>query len=109
MPRPVRTAAALTLMLALTTGGLAACATKPPPVKWEPRMDADLKTDLAACEKDAASVDLQSEQAYSDSRYGAAAAMSGRLNQNDMTSGTRDRMHEAIVFSCMTRKGWKAQ
>jgi len=95
-------ACAFVLLLAM-----AACASGPAPVKWEPRTDADLKTDLAACEKDVAGVDHRTEEAYSDSRYGAAAAMSGRLNQNDMTGGTIARMQDAIMFSCMTRKGWK--
>jgi hypothetical protein len=103
----VRTAAVLAALLG--TLSLAACATKPPPIKWAARPDANLATDLAACSKDAGSVNQRSEEAYSDSRYGAAAAMTGRLDQTDMTSGSVDRMYDAIVFSCMTRKGWTAQ
>lgn len=86
---------------------LCACATTDAGVKWQPRTDADLAADLAVCEKDARSVDMQSPNAYSDARYGATAALAGRLDRSDMRGGGAERVYQAILDICMTRKGWK--
>ena len=84
---------------------LAGCATSST-VAWAPRTDANLSTDKAACETEARSVDIQSADSYS-SRYGAAAALAGRVDSTDMRGGAADRVFDAIVDICMTRKGWK--
>ena len=99
----VRTGCAVAIVLSLsacaTTGG----------VSWVPRSDANLSTDRAACEAEARGVDINSADSYS-SRYGAAAAMAGRMDRSDMRGGGADRVFDLIVETCMTRKGWvKAQ
>ena len=90
------------LVLAVTASG---CATAPQ-AAWKPRSDADLKADLADCKKQADSVDFHSAQAFSDSRYGAAAAIAARTNQTDLTGASLDRMYAAVAYVCMTDKGW---
>lgn len=84
--------------------GLSACASTSG-TTWVPRSDANLSTDRAACEGEARSVDMNSPDSYSG-RYGAAAAMAGRMDRNDMRGGGADRVFDAIVDACMTRKGW---
>ena len=84
---------------------LAACATSGSDTAWTPRTDANLAVDLAACRKEAASVNIHSTSDYS-SRYGAAAAMVGRLDESDMRGGGQERVFAAIQDACMTGKGW---
>jgi hypothetical protein len=99
----VRTIWAIGLALSL-----AACASTSK-TAWAPRADANLSTDRSACEAEARGVDMNSADSYS-SRYGAAAAMAGRLDRSDMRGGGAERVFDAIVDACMTRKGWvKAQ
>lgn len=92
--------AALGLVVALS-----GCATTPQ-TAWKPRTDADLKADQADCKKQADSVDYRSAQAFSDGRYGAAAAIAARTNQSDLTGASLDRMYAAVAYVCMTDKGW---
>lgn len=99
----VRTGWAIAMALSL-----AACASTSG-AAWAPRTDANLSADRTACEAEARGVDMNSADSYS-SRYGAAAAMAGRLDRSDMRGGGADRVFDAIVDACMTRKGWvKAQ
>ena len=85
---------------------LAACAAS---TSWAPRTDANLATDHGACEAEARGVDINSADSYSG-RYGAAAAMAGRMDRSDLRGGGADRVFDLIVEACMTRKGWvKAQ
>jgi len=95
----VRTGWAIAMVI-----GLAACASTSR-TAWVPRTDADLAADRGACEAEARGVDMNSADSYS-SRYGAAAAMAGRLDRSDMRGGGADRVFDAIVDACMTRKGW---
>lgn len=92
----------LCLALALSA---AACATGAPHADWAPRPDADVAVDYAACAKEAASINIQSTSDYS-SRYGAAAAMAGRLDSDDLRGGGQDRVFAAIRDACMAGKGW---
>ena len=99
----VRTGCAIAMVM-----GLAACATTSA-TAWVPRIDASLSTDRAACEGEARGVNIHSADSYS-SRYGAAAAMAGRVDRTDMRGGGAERVFDAIVDACMSRKGWvKAQ
>ena len=84
--------------------GLAACASTSGTV-WEPRTDASLSTDRAASESEARGVDIKAADSYS-SRYGAAAAMAGRVDRTDMRGGGAERVFDAIVDACMSRTGW---
>ena len=93
---------ALCLALALSA---TACATATPHADWVARTDADLTADYAACSKEAASINIQSTSDYS-SRYGAAAAMAGRLDSDDLRGGGQDRVFAAIRDACMSGKGW---
>ena len=87
---------------------LAACATTSA-TSWAPRTDANLATDHGACEAEARGVESKSADSYSG-RYGAAAAMAGRMDRSDLRGGGADRVFDLIVEACMTRKGWvKAQ
>jgi hypothetical protein len=95
----VRTGCAIAIALSL-----AACASTSG-AAWAPRTDASLSTDRAACDAEARSVDINSADSYS-SRYGAAAAMAGRVDRTDLRGGAADRVFDAIVDACMTRKGW---
>ena len=95
----VRTGCAIAMAL-----GLAACASTSR-TAWEPRTDANLSTDRGACEAEARGVDINSADSYS-SRYGAAAAMARRMDRTDLRGGAEERVFEAIVDACMTRKGW---
>jgi hypothetical protein len=99
----LKTAAAL-----LLAASLGACATDSniPKTTWKPRTDADLKADLAACKKDADAVNFRSAEGYTDSRYGAAAAMTSQTDRNDITNTSIERMYDAINYACMTQKGW---
>jgi hypothetical protein len=90
----------------LLTASLSACASAAPKINWKPRADADLKTDLAACKKDADAVNFRSAEGYTDSRYGAAAAMTSRTDAVDITNASINRMYDAIAYECMTQKGW---
>jgi len=93
---------ALCLVLALSA---AACATGPSQADWAPRTDANLSVDYAACVEEAASINIQSTSDYS-SRYGAAAAMAGRLDSDDLRGGGQERVFAAIRDACMAGKGW---
>lgn len=99
---PFRIAATATSLLLLC-----ACATTDTSTKWQPRTDADLAADLAVCEKDAREVDMQSPSGYSDGRYGATAALAGAIDRKDMRAGGAERVYQAVLHICMTRKGWK--
>ena len=46
---------------------------------------------------------------YSDGRYGAAAAMASRLNQQKGRYGAEARLQDLIFEDCMGRKGWTKQ
>src|ERR1700760_3163118 len=83
-----------------------ACATEKPQT-WAPRKDADLRADLAECKTQANSVNYRDAQAYSDTKYGAAAAIASRTNGTDLTNASLNRMYDAITYECMTDKGWK--
>ena len=95
-------------MRALAAAGLvaslAACASTSQ-TQWAPREGANLAADRGACETEARAVDMNSPDAYSG-RYGAAAAMAGRMDRSDMRGGGADRVFNAIVDACMTRTGW---
>jgi hypothetical protein len=97
-----------TVAVLLLAASLGACASTSnvPKVTWKPRTDANLKADLAACKKDADAVNFHSAAGYTDSRYGALAAMTSRTDSEDITSSSIDRMYEAITYECMTKKGW---
>lgn len=96
-----------TVAVLLLAASLGACAsTRLPKVTWKPRADADLKADLAACKKDADAVNFHSAEGYTDSRYGAAAAITSRTDAVDITNASIDRMYDAIAYECMTNKGW---
>jgi len=92
----------LALLIGLSL--LAGCAAGPVPINWKPRTDADLKTDLALCKKDADSVDVNVPEG---SKYSAIAAMASRTNEIDLTNGSLNRMYDAVMYQCMTEKGWK--
>lgn len=92
----------LALLCALT----AACASDPAPTVWAPRNDADLNADLAACTREANSVDLRSPSAFSDSRYGAAAAMAREMDRGELRNHSEREIYAAVRDSCMGRKGW---
>lgn len=95
----VRTGCAIAIAMSL-----AACATTSG-TNWVARTDANLATDRAACEAEARTFDINSADSYSG-RYGAAAAMAGRMDRNDLRGGGADRVFDLIVETCMTRKGW---
>lgn len=97
----------LLLAAVLAASCVVGCASGPPPQKWQPRKDADLKTDLADCKKQADAVDYRSAATYNDPRYGAAAAIASRTDETDETNASIDRMYAAITYECMTNKGWK--
>ncbi len=84
---------------------LAGCATPTPDTQWAPRTDANLKSDLAACQRDADNVDLQSLS--TDARYGPAAAMARQIQNGDIHGLTMDDVYKAVRDSCMLSKGWK--
>lgn len=107
LPMELTSLAPFRLALFTTCLLLSACATKTASLQWQPRTDADLAADIAACEADARGVDMQSPNAYSDSRYGAAAALAGAMARTDVRSGGAERAYQAIRDICMTRKGWK--
>jgi hypothetical protein len=97
-----------TVAVLLLAASLGACASNSsvPKVTWKPRADADLKADLAACKKDADAVNFHSAEGYTDSRYGALAAITSRTDAEDITGASIERMYDAIAFQCMTQKGW---
>ena len=95
----VRTGCAIAMVM-----GLAACASTSR-TAWVARTDANLSSDRSACEAQARGVDINSADSYS-SRYGAAAAMAGRMDRTDMRGGGAERVFDAIVDACMTGKGW---
>jgi hypothetical protein len=98
---PLRIAVLATCLL------LCACVTTDKATEWQPRTDANLATDLAVCEKDAREVNMQSPGGYSDGRYGAAAALASAIDRKDMRGGGAERVYQAVLDICMTRKGWK--
>lgn len=89
----------------LAASVLCACATVAPETRWAPRDDASLETDRVACRDEANRVDMQAVGDYSG-RYGAAAAMAGRLNETDLRGGGEARVYAAVHDACMIRKGW---
>lgn len=88
---------------------LAACATKAPEIAWAARAGADLAADRSACRTVAAEKNINQLRDYSDGRYGAAAAMASRLNQQKGRYGAEARLQDMIFEDCMTRKGWIRQ
>ena len=94
---------ALAALCALTC----ACATDPAPTVWTPRADANLEADLAACTQDANNVDLRSPSAFSDARYGAAAAMAREMDRGELRNHSEREIYAAVRDSCMQDKGWK--
>jgi hypothetical protein len=97
-----------TAAVLLLAASLGACASDNhiPKTTWKPRTDADLKADLAACKKDADAVNFHSAEGYTDSRYGAVAAITSQTDRDDITSASIERMYDAINYACMTQKGW---
>lgn len=96
----LRTLAALT-----AAGGLCACASTDQ-TQWAPRADANLAVDQGVCRAEADKLDIQSPREFTDGRYGVAAAMAARIDQQSGKGGTIERMRDAVYTDCMTRKGW---
>ena len=92
--------------LAILTLCLAGCATAEPGIAWTPRPGADLAADERECRKVASEMNINQMRDYSDGRYGAAAAMASRLNQEKGRYGAEARMQDLIFEDCMARKGW---
>jgi hypothetical protein len=102
---PLRPALLFPALLFTACLSLSACASTELDSQWAPRTDADLSADLAACRDEAAKVNIHSTSDYSG-RYGAAAAMVGRLDESDLRGGGQERAFAAIRDACMTAKGW---
>lgn len=84
---------------------LSACAT--PRTEWEPRADADMTTDLAACSARADNLDMLSPSTYSDGLLGPAAAMARQVERTDGVRGLSERdVFVAVRDRCMAEKGW---
>lgn len=67
---------------------------------------ADLRTDLALCQKTAQSSQGRQVDSYSDPRYGAVNAMTAALARNEMGSGARHNGERARMALCMLGRGW---
>ena len=72
--------------------------------KWTPRADANLRADLATCQKDANDIDLQSLS--TDAHYGPAAAMARQIQNGDIHGLTMEDVYKAVRDACMLSKGW---
>ena len=95
--------------------GLSACASQADQagLAWVPGpaapsmaapMVADLRSDLALCQKTAQSSQGRQVDSYSDPRYGAVNAMTAALARNEMGNGARARLE-----LCMLGRGWVSQ
>jgi len=100
------------LVLLAFTAALTACSTGPGQTQWAVREGVDLNTDRALCRRAAAGIDVSAYggEAYSDGRYGAAAAMASKLDRESIKAGGAAAVYDAVFDDCMIRKGWaKAQ
>lgn len=86
-------------------GVLAACASTPE-IAWQPRADANLATDKAACTIVANELGIDSPGQNGDSRYGAAAALANRIDYDSVKGGAANRARDVVFADCMSRKGW---
>ncbi len=66
-----------------------------------------LAADQDDCRKQAQSIDYRSADGYSDSRYGATAAMAAAVAEDNPERDMGRRTVEAAFESCMSAKGWK--
>jgi len=100
------------LAVLAATAALTACSTGPGQTQWAAREGADLNADRALCRRAAAGIDVSAYggEAYSDGRYGAAAAMASKLDRESVRAGGAAKVYDAVFDDCMVRKGWaKAQ
>ena len=85
---------------------LGACATTAQQARWNPRPDANLAADQAACVAEANEADMRNPDGYAASHIGPAAAAALMLDLEDIRGGGRDRLFVALRDACMQRKGW---
>jgi hypothetical protein len=95
----------LPLLLA-AAASLAACASGPPEIAWQPRPGANLTADRAECRRTADDVDINSPKQFTDGRYGVVAALAAKVDDDSLRGGTVARMRDAVFQDCMVRKGW---
>jgi hypothetical protein len=72
-------------------------------------MAADLRSDLALCQKTAQSSQGRQVDSYSDPRYGAVNAMTAALARSEMGNGARHNGERARLELCMLGRGWVRQ
>ena len=97
--------------------GLSACASQADQagLAWVPGpagpsiaapMAADLRSDLALCQKTAQSAQGRQVDSYSDPRYGAVNAMTAALVRSEMGNDARRNGARARLELCMLGRGW---
>jgi len=86
----------------------AACSAGTAHTQWQARDGVDLSADREACRLAASGIDVSAYggEAYSDGRYGAAAAMANRLDRQNMRAGGAAQVYDAVFDDCMIRRGW---
>jgi hypothetical protein len=96
-------------MLALGAVGLAACASDPRPADpgWTGGDPAHLAADSAQCRKEAADLDVNAPDTYSDPRYGVTSAMAAAVARNNPLTDTGPQIRQAAFTTCMNDKGWR--
>jgi hypothetical protein len=100
------------LAAALFTLMLAGCASTPPPppeppAHWVGGDPQKLAGDRAVCHDEAANLDTNQANGYTDPRYGMATAMAHSLGRDNPLSDQTKTMRAAAFNACMNDKGWK--
>lgn len=96
------------LAAALCLGG---CITgqKPQAEAWSGGDPARLGADQAACRAEAANLDVNDANNYSDPRYGVASAMAEAVAKDNPMADRGAVVRQAAYQTCMNDKGWRSQ
>jgi hypothetical protein len=74
---------------------------------WVGGDQARLAADTAACHRDAADIDVNQAENYSDPRYGTTSAMAAAIAEDNPLTNTRPQIKAATFAACMSDKGWR--
>jgi hypothetical protein len=110
LPSRAAPVAILGAVVLAACGALAGCAgDSRPAVTWSGGDPQRLGADQAACHKDAADLDVNEANGYSDPRFGVTSAMAAAVGKDNPLTDQRANVRAAAFETCMNDKGWRSQ
>jgi hypothetical protein len=89
---------------------LAGCASASRPAEvWSGGDPQRLAADQTACRNDAADLDVNQANGYSDPRFGVTSAMAAAVGKDNPLTDQRANVRAAAFETCMNDKGWRSQ